>query len=547
MMPDQFPKRGAFPSPRSVLAAAVPHTAPAGAPPATFITIPQKISFWGNYSNGDCVTAEEAFAKACHDPEVFIADDEAIGWATRHGVLNGANLTQVMAWMQEDGFLDGSFTYDDGPFRSVDWTNAGLLQSAISQGPVKLGVAGDQLDGTWWAAGSSAAGGKSGWFATGYHQDTNYDHCVTLCGYGSISWLAQQLNVQVPAGIDGTKPGYALFTWDSIGIIDVPSMIAITAEAWLRVPTTIPRGGITGGLSVCVYNDQQHFTYRDGNGNLQDCWYNGPANTWNLQQINHGTGPTVAGEYVATPQATATAAGGVFVSVYDNQAHFAYIDAGGNVQDCWYDGAWNLQQINHGTGPTVAGEYVATNGPAASGDLFVTVYNGQDHVTYRDANGNIQDCWYDGSWHLQQINHGTGPTVAGEYVATPQATATAVGGLFVCVYNNQQHFAYLDANGNIQDCWYDGSWHLQQINRGAGPTVAGEYVATNGPTASGDLFVCVYNDQQHFAYRDTNGNIQDCWYNGPAGTWNLQQINHGTGPTVPGEYIATPQATAIAE
>ena len=25
-------------------------------------------------------------------------------------------------------------------------------------------------------------------------------------------------------------------------------------------------------LFVSEYNGQQHFTYRDGNGNLQDCW-----------------------------------------------------------------------------------------------------------------------------------------------------------------------------------------------------------------------------------------------------------------------------------
>ena len=101
-----------------------------------------------------------------------------------------------------------------------------------------------------------------------------------------------------------TKPGYALFTWDSIGIIDVPSMIAITSEAWFRQPTTVIP------LFVSVYNDQMHFTYRDVSGNLQDCWYNGPAGTWNLQQINNanGAGATVPGEYVATAQATARAA-----------------------------------------------------------------------------------------------------------------------------------------------------------------------------------------------------------------------------------------------
>jgi hypothetical protein len=196
---------------------------------------------WGNDVHGDCVTAEEAFAKACNNPEIFISDNEVIAWATSHGVLEGAYLTQVMTWMQNDGFPDGSGIDDDGPYYSVDWTNAGTLQSAISQGPVKIGIAADQIDTAW-----QSTGGRSGWFATEFHADANEDHCVTLCGYGSISGLAQQLGVQVPAGIDGTQSGYAMFTWDSIGIIDVPSMIAITHEAWLRQPTTVRRGGFAG-------------------------------------------------------------------------------------------------------------------------------------------------------------------------------------------------------------------------------------------------------------------------------------------------------------
>ncbi len=69
-----------------------------------------------------------------------------------------------------------------------------------------------------------------------------------------------------------------------------------------------------------------------------------------------------------------------------------------------------------------------TNGPAVAGDLFVTVYDNQQHFTYRDAKGNIQDCWYGGSWNLQQINdaNGAGATVPGEYIATAAATAAAV-------------------------------------------------------------------------------------------------------------------------
>jgi hypothetical protein len=241
------PKRGAIPTPRNLLAGAMPYMPRGleGAPPASanFIRIPKKISMWGNYSNGDCVTVEEAFAKACNTPEIFIPDATVVAWATAHNVLNGANLHEVMVWMQTGGFAQGGHTYDDGSILSVNWKNAAVLNQAISEGPVKIGVAADQLLATWRAAGGSANGGKSGWFATGYHQDTAEDHCVSLCGYGTMTWLAGQLHVQVPAGVNGANPGYALFTWDSIGIIDTPSMLAITEEAWLRNPTTVTRAG----------------------------------------------------------------------------------------------------------------------------------------------------------------------------------------------------------------------------------------------------------------------------------------------------------------
>jgi hypothetical protein len=227
------PMRGAIPSPRSALAAATPHLM-AAPPPPNALTVPGRISFWGNDVNGDCVTAEEAFARACNNPEIFIPDNDVIAWATNHGVLNGATLVGVLNSMQKDGFVESSAIYDDGPFFSVNWTSSGTLQSAIATGPVKIGVAADQLLTVW-----QSNGGKTGWFATGFQADGNEDHCVSLCGYGTMNWLAEELHVQVPNGVDGTKPGYAIFTWDSIGIIDEPSMRAITHEAWLRTPTTV--------------------------------------------------------------------------------------------------------------------------------------------------------------------------------------------------------------------------------------------------------------------------------------------------------------------
>jgi hypothetical protein len=189
---------------------------------------------WLNDVDGDCVTAEEAFAKACYNPEIFITDATVQTWATANNVLNGAVLIEVLDTMETAGFQQGGNLYNDGNPTSVDWTNAAVLQNAIAQGPVKIGVAADQLENV------VPEPPKNGWFATGFTEDSNEDHCVSLCGYGPVSWLWSQLNTQTPdPSIDGTTPAYAMFTWSSVGIIDVPSLLAICAEAWLRNPTTI--------------------------------------------------------------------------------------------------------------------------------------------------------------------------------------------------------------------------------------------------------------------------------------------------------------------
>jgi hypothetical protein len=222
--------RGARPSPRHRLASALPHRI-VGPTPSQWLWLPKRLSMWLNDVEGDCVTAEEAFAKACNNPEIFITDGSVLAWAAANKVLNGAELTQVLDQMQHDGFHQDGFIYNDGPPSSVDWTNTTALQNAIAQGPVKIGVAADQLEN------AVPNPPTNGWIATDFQKDENLDHCVSLCGYGEIGWLANQLGVGSP--VPGDTPAYALFTWDSIGIIDVPSMLAITGEAWLRSPTTV--------------------------------------------------------------------------------------------------------------------------------------------------------------------------------------------------------------------------------------------------------------------------------------------------------------------
>jgi hypothetical protein len=224
--------RGALPSPRHRLAGATPHKI-VGETPAQILWKPPFLSMWLNATYGDCVTAEEAFAKGIGTPPVFISDDTVLAFATKNNLLNGADLITVLDLMQTAGFDQYTLLFNNGKPSSVDWTDSGVLQNAISQGPVKIGVAADQLEN------AVPNPPTNGWFATGFTADPNEDHCVSLCGYGPASWLSRELGVSVSNGTD--EVAYAMFTWDSIGIIDWASLQAICAEAWLRNPVTVLR------------------------------------------------------------------------------------------------------------------------------------------------------------------------------------------------------------------------------------------------------------------------------------------------------------------
>jgi hypothetical protein len=228
--PEGTPRRatGARPTSRHALCGATPHRI-AGTTPSWWLWLPELLSYWGNQNNGNCVTAEQAAAFAAMG--VFIQEAEVIAWATKNGVLNGAELPQVMDLMLTAGFTQDGNTYNNGTPTSVDWTNAPVLYNAISQGPVKLGVAAEQLQGV--------VGATNGWFGTAFTpaNQNDEDHSISAFGYGPIIQLATALKVTVPAGVDGNGQGVAVFTWDTVGILDWASFLAITFEAWLRTPT----------------------------------------------------------------------------------------------------------------------------------------------------------------------------------------------------------------------------------------------------------------------------------------------------------------------
>jgi hypothetical protein len=230
--------RGAKPTPRHKLQASTPfHPLIHGivAPPTEFAVVPPQLSMWGNDQYGDCVTAEEAYAKAAYSvmigiPETLISTEEVVRWATKYGFRDGADLTEVMDEMKIDGLAAGGVNYKDGPYLGVDYSNESTLQAAISQGPVKIGIDANALP--------SGAGNNQGWHTLSTGHYGNEDHCVTLTGYGSATFLYGKLGVSLPSDLPGTTPGYLLFTWSTIGFVTHGWIMGTCGEAWLRNPTT---------------------------------------------------------------------------------------------------------------------------------------------------------------------------------------------------------------------------------------------------------------------------------------------------------------------
>jgi hypothetical protein len=221
---------GAVPTPRCTLMAATPFV-PLAAPPPQFAYVPAKLSYWGNNQYGDCVSAEEAWAKATNVPEIFIPDDTVISWARKGGYLDGADLTSVMDSMKSSGFQIGSQLYNDGGHATVDWSNEATLQAAIYEGPVKLAMSSSALP--------SGAGNQQGWYALQKGRSGQSDHCTGLGGFGPADYLYKQLGVAMPSGVSFPPMCYLFFTWSTLGIVSHDWIMGCVDEAHVRNPTTV--------------------------------------------------------------------------------------------------------------------------------------------------------------------------------------------------------------------------------------------------------------------------------------------------------------------
>ena len=223
---------GMIPTPRNLLASARPMRASMEAAPVQCCNSNGCKWHWdGNNYTGTCVTAFLANWLSAVSP-CDISDANALAWARRNGGMNGMNIPDALSILQRDPMTDAAnVKHTIGPHVSVNWEDAAAVYEAVATyRGLDLGVDHRMLQ--------SAATDQSGWVLSGVtRQYTNYDHSVGILDYGPASFLKGQYEkfygVKVDLGtLAADAPAVGLYTWDTIGIIELASFQNITGEAW---------------------------------------------------------------------------------------------------------------------------------------------------------------------------------------------------------------------------------------------------------------------------------------------------------------------------
>jgi hypothetical protein len=273
-------------------------------------------------------------------------------------------------------------------------------------------------------------------------------------------------------------------------------------------------------INTYALHDQQHFAYLAQNGEIWDLFYCPDCSNagWQLQNINTITDHGVTnGPPAISPPFVDTYVPPPFTDPDRTQQHFAYLAANGDIWDSFYcpgcSTKWQLQKINNDGVTKGAG---MTKGPPALSAPFVNTWveRNQQHFAYLAANGDIWDAFYcpecSKNWQLQKINNDGMTNGPGMTKGPPALFAPFV---VVDPDRNRQHFAYLAANGDIWDSFYCPDCSTKwQLQKINNDGVTNGAGMTKGPPALSAPFVNAFSDQQHFAYLAHLGQIWDAYY-----------------------------------
>jgi hypothetical protein len=135
----------------------------------------------------------------------------------------------------------------------------------------------------------------------------------------------------------------------------------------------------------------EHVVYADINGHIQELWWNG---NWNNNDLTKATNAPAAG---GNPVG--------YVFNFQGSEHVVYRDVNGHIQELWWNGGWNNNDLTKD-----ANAPLAAFGPSITGYAYEV--QGSQHVVYQDVSGNIQELWWSGNWNNNNLTQATSAPMA---------------------------------------------------------------------------------------------------------------------------------------
>ncbi len=261
-------------------------------------------------------------------------------------------------------------------------------------------------------------------------------------------------------------------------------------------------------------NNQQHIFFRDQAGEIVHVFWDASSglhwDKWAGMGGDRVPPPAAGDPATMTPGGT------------NNQQHIFYRDRSGSIQHVYWDpdsgphwDTWAAGNGNDKQGPAAAGNPV-TMLPGGT--------NNQQHIFYRDLNGNLQHVFWDRDSGMHP-EVWAGPA-KGQLPLVGEPAAMLPGDT-----NDQQHVFYRDSKNNLIHVYWDKQ-------RGGPPKREvwgmGTGSKTFGAAAGGDPATVVTPGQQHVFYRDLNGLIRHVfWDQGKhvmtAQVWTSKDIPNASG------------------
>jgi hypothetical protein len=229
----------------------------------------------------------------------------------------------------------------------------------------------------------------------------------------------------------------------------------------------------------------------------------GPSNLNGTLLISTGQASSSVSVTVDPPSAVLLGGLTTAVDPVANTVDVEYVSGDGDVQQLWFNGTWHKTDLSALTGSPSAS---STGGIKTAFDSV----SGTMEVHYIGTDQHVHTLWYNGTWHTTDLTTTTGAlnAISGSPLTVTRDT------LF-----NTQDVHYIGTDQHVHLLWYDGSWHTEDLSAMAGAPNA----ASNSRLAA-DFNTLANTVEVH--YLGTDQHIHSFWYNG---TWHTTDLMTTTG------------------